>query len=257
MLCAFLNQRRGSVKAVKSDDEADSDFSSSSSSRESSPEERSCVRRRRGPSRVSRGRRDVSPIVDIWEEEEEDDEAALKREAQGFVKFEDGRVFYSTYTATELIDSETKLKGRQTKVQEAPSAFTPPEADGSPSFTSSGGGPPQGKKRKRQPAGSRGAGHGVRRPLRFEVRWVFDARDLAQLGGYPSGGGPLGMDEFAESDRSLLSYKSFHKSGGFFKGGYSVGAPQGGHSMRVPQEGSLMGGLSRRAPRRGRLNHSL
>ncbi|KAL8272356.1 hypothetical protein Esti_003646 [Eimeria stiedai] len=122
---ATPQERRTSVKAAKSDDDADSDFGTSesrnsssgsgSSSRNSSSGER--PRRRRGSSKESRGWRDRSPIVEIWEEEEEDDETALKREAQGFVRFEDGRVFYRTYTTTELIDSDTKVKGRQTQVQ--------------------------------------------------------------------------------------------------------------------------------------------
>ncbi|KAL8455587.1 hypothetical protein Emag_000582 [Eimeria magna] len=178
-----------------------SSSSSSSSSRDSSPEERPRIRRRGGCNRVSRGRREGSSVVETWEEEEEEDEATLKREAHGFVSFEDGRVFYRTYTATELIDSATKVKGRQTKVQEAPFGFIPPEADECISFSSNRGAPPTGKKRKRQPAGSRGGPPGLRGPLQFEVRWVFDARDLKQLGGYSTGEAPLGSDEFAESDR--------------------------------------------------------
>ncbi|KAL8272357.1 hypothetical protein Esti_003647 [Eimeria stiedai] len=81
-------------------------------------------------------------------------------------------------------------------MQEAPSGYIPPETDECPS-----GAPPTGKKRKRQPAGDQGGNPGVNGPLRFEVRWVFDAQDLKRLGGYSASGTLLGSDEFAESDR--------------------------------------------------------
>ncbi|CDJ39667.1 ADP/ATP translocase 2, related, partial [Eimeria tenella] len=47
-----------------------------------------------------------------WDEDEE-----VLREAFGFVGFEGGLVFYCTYTATELADSETSEKSRKTEIK--------------------------------------------------------------------------------------------------------------------------------------------
>lgn len=94
-----------------------SESSNSDSSSESGISEESSPRspRKRRYHRTRGGRRSPENSSRGLDEEEEDEEALI-REAQGYVGFRDGLIFYRTYTATELIDSETKQKGRKTEV---------------------------------------------------------------------------------------------------------------------------------------------
>lgn len=240
---AELAEKRGPVlKRVRNAKHAESECSESESSYSSSSGRSSSSRQgspratahRRHPRGKGRGR-DAKETSRGWDEEEVDDEA-LKREAQGFVGLREGLLFYKTYTATELIDSETKVKGRKTQVnvgdyvdlmvarnktkdksilyrfaqvlaifQEAPPDVFPSGSSEARASLSSLGRPHH-PPRKRQ-KGSSGSSSGYPLPgdtIKFEVRWVYDAKDLKQLGVSSAREAPLSDKEFAESDQCEL-----------------------------------------------------
>ncbi|OEH78051.1 AAA family protein [Cyclospora cayetanensis] len=227
LLC--LQKRRNAKEGEAETSNSQSRFSSNS--RKDSPK-RSAWRRKTCNTRDGQYVRTEAARRDALQahEEEEDDEEAVRREAIGFAALHEGFVFYRTYTTTELIDSGTKQRGRKTQFkvgdfvdlmvareksksqnilyrfaqimaifQKEPSDFAIPDASKASTFSSSSlEGSVAVKGRRRQSQNGRNA---PVHPIKLEVRWVYDAQDLQQMGVSTARTPPLEPHEYAESDK--------------------------------------------------------